>query len=121
MGDAQAVMSAIRLQRPDLIINAAAYTAVDKAESEPDIAFAVNGSAVGVLGDWAARKGASLIHFSTDYVFDGQASEPCPTLSIGLTTTFGGVTARGLVAQADQALYRAKRDGKNRVRIVDKV
>jgi len=62
--------------KPDIIVNAAAYTAVDKAESEPDIAYAVNGSAVGVLGEWAARNGVPLIHFSTDYVFDGQASEP---------------------------------------------
>ena len=62
--------------KPGLIINAAAYTAVDKAESEPDIAYTVNGTAVGVLGEWAARKDVPLIHFSTDYVFDGQASEP---------------------------------------------
>ena len=62
--------------KPDLIINAAAYTAVDKAESETDIAYAVNGTAVGVLGEWAARKDVPLIHFSTDYVFDGEASEP---------------------------------------------
>ncbi len=62
--------------KPDLIINAAAHTAVDKAESEPDIAYAVNGTAVGVLGEWAARHGMPLIHFSTDYVFDGQATEP---------------------------------------------
>ncbi len=62
--------------KPSLIINAAAYTAVDKAESEPGIADAVNGTAVGVLGEWAARKNVPLIHFSTDYVFDGQASEP---------------------------------------------
>lgn len=62
--------------KPDLIINAGAYTAVDKAESEPDIAFAVNGSAVGILGAWSARHGVPLIHFSTDYVFDGEASEP---------------------------------------------
>ena len=61
---------------PDLIINAGAYTAVDKAESEPDIAFNVNGKAVGVLGGWSARHGVPLIHFSTDYVFNGEASEP---------------------------------------------
>ncbi len=61
---------------PNLIINAAAYTAVDKAESKPGIAFAVNGTSVGVMGEWAARHGAPLIHFSTDYVFDGAASEP---------------------------------------------
>ena len=62
--------------QPDLIINAAAYTAVDKAESEPGSAYTVNGTSVGVLGEWAARNGVPLIHFSTDYVFDGGASEP---------------------------------------------
>lgn len=61
---------------PNLIVNAGAYTAVDKAESEPDAAFAVNARAVGALGAWSARSGAPLIHFSTDYVFDGAASEP---------------------------------------------
>ena len=69
-------LSAWMKSSPSLIINAAAYTAVDKAESEPGIAYAVNGTAVGVLGEWAARKNVPLIHFSTDYVFDGQASEP---------------------------------------------
>jgi len=61
---------------PDLIINTAAYTAVDKAESEPDIAYIVNGAAVGVLGQWAAKNDVPLIHFSTDYVFNGQTTEP---------------------------------------------
>jgi dTDP-4-dehydrorhamnose reductase len=61
---------------PDLIINAAAYTAVDQAEVEKDLAFAINAEAVGVLGLWAAKNGAPVIHFSTDYVFDGYASEP---------------------------------------------
>ena len=62
--------------KPSLIINPAAYTAVDKAESEPDLAFAVNAAAVGALGAWSMRNGVPLIHFSTDYVFDGQASDP---------------------------------------------
>ncbi len=61
---------------PDLIINAAAYTAVDKAKSEPEIAYAVNAAAVGALGEWAARNDVPVIHFSTDYVFDGRTSEP---------------------------------------------
>ncbi|MGB8868218.1 MAG: sugar nucleotide-binding protein, partial [Rhodomicrobium sp.] len=56
---------------PELIVNAAAYTAVDRAEDEAGLAFTVNAAAVGVLGDWVARKGVPLIHFSTDYVFDG--------------------------------------------------
>ena len=61
---------------PELIVNAAAYTAVDRAEDEAGLAFTVNAAAVGVLGDWVARKGVPLIHFSTDYVFDGNANEP---------------------------------------------
>lgn len=97
--------------KPDLIINAAAYTAVDKAESEPDIAFAVNGSAVGVLGEWAARKGAPLIHFSTDYVFDGQASEPYDeNHPINPLSVYGKSKAEGekllLGAEADCLIVR---------------
>ncbi|MGH8182411.1 MAG: dTDP-4-dehydrorhamnose reductase [Rhodanobacteraceae bacterium] len=61
---------------PDLILNAAAYTAVDRAEDEPWLAQRVNGDAVGVLGTWAARHGARVVHYSTDYVFDGKASQP---------------------------------------------
>lgn len=58
--------------RPDLIINAAAYTAVDKAEEEPDRAMALNGIAPGILAEEAKKIGSALIHYSTDYVFDGQ-------------------------------------------------
>jgi dTDP-4-dehydrorhamnose reductase len=58
---------------PDVIINAAAYTAVDRAEDEPDLAQRVNGDALGVMGAWAARHGARVVHYSTDYVFDGHA------------------------------------------------
>jgi dTDP-4-dehydrorhamnose reductase len=62
--------------RPDVIINAAAYTAVDRAEQEEALATRVNGEAVGVLGRWAAAHGALVIHYSTDYVFDGHQSAP---------------------------------------------
>ena len=61
----------VREIKPDLIINPAAYTAVDKAESEPELAFAINATAVQVLAEEAARLNAGLIHFSTDYVYDG--------------------------------------------------
>ena len=64
--------------RPDLIVNAAAYTAVDRAEQEEALATCVNGEAVGVLGRWAATHGALVIHYSTDYVFDGAACAPYP-------------------------------------------
>ncbi|KZC21362.1 MULTISPECIES: dTDP-4-dehydrorhamnose reductase [Rhodanobacter] len=62
--------------RPDVIVNAAAYTAVDRAEQEEALATRVNGEAVGVLGRWAAAHGALVIHYSTDYVFDGRQSQP---------------------------------------------
>lgn len=61
----------VRDYQPDLIINPAAYTAVDKAESEPELAMRVNAEAPGMLAEEAARQGCALIHFSTDYVFDG--------------------------------------------------
>lgn len=66
----------IRAHRPDLIINAAAHTAVDHAESEPDAAFAINAIAPGILAQEAKALGIPLIHYSTDYVFDG--SKPAP-------------------------------------------
>lgn len=62
--------------RPDLIINAAAHTAVDQAESEPDLAFAINGTAPGVFAEEAKKLGVPLIHYSTDYVFDGKKKSP---------------------------------------------
>ncbi|MGX5875463.1 dTDP-4-dehydrorhamnose reductase, partial [Burkholderia gladioli] len=62
--------------RPDLIVNAAAYTAVDRAEDEEALALRVNGESVGVLAEAARKAGALLVHYSTDYVFDGTASAP---------------------------------------------
>lgn len=61
---------------PDLIISAAAYTAVDKAESEPEIAMAINGDGAGALARAGAKIGAPIIHLSTDYVFDGSLDRP---------------------------------------------
>lgn len=63
--------AALREIKPDLIVNPAAYTAVDKAESEQELAYAVNAEAPRVLAREAAKRGISLVHFSTDYVFDG--------------------------------------------------
>jgi dTDP-4-dehydrorhamnose reductase len=70
------IRAAVRAVHPSLIVNAAAYTAVDKAESEPDLAWAVNAEAPGVLAEEAVRIGSVLVHYSTDYVFDGVKSEP---------------------------------------------
>jgi len=70
------IRSAVREVRPDVIVNAAAYTAVDRAESDEDRARAVNGVAPGILAEEAKRAGALLIHYSTDYVFDGELDRP---------------------------------------------
>jgi dTDP-4-dehydrorhamnose reductase len=66
----------IREARPDVIVNAAAYTSVDRAEKEEELATVVNGTAVGVIAEEARRLGALLIHYSTDYVFDGAKDRP---------------------------------------------
>lgn len=62
--------------RPTLVVNAAAYTAVDRAEEDRDAAFRANAEAPGVLARWCAQAGVPLVHYSTDYVFDGQGTRP---------------------------------------------
>ncbi len=74
LGDVHALAETVRRVRPDVIVNAAAHTAVDKAESEPDLARAINATAPGVLAREAAAMGAWLVHYSTDYVFNGTGS-----------------------------------------------
>lgn len=71
IGDLQALAQTIRSVRPDVIVNAAAHTAVDKAESEPDLALRLNAEAPEVMAREAKSLGALLVHYSTDYVFDG--------------------------------------------------
>ena len=66
----------VRELRPEIIVNAAAYTAVDRAESEPAKAYAINANAPGILAEEAKTLGALLVHYSTDYVFDGTKAEP---------------------------------------------
>jgi dTDP-4-dehydrorhamnose reductase len=70
------IVSFVRSVRPEVLINAAAYTAVDRAESEPHAAHAINAAAVAILADEAKRAHALLIHYSTDYVFDGTKDAP---------------------------------------------
>lgn len=72
------VMDLLERIRPDIIVNAAAYTAVDAAESNEATASAINAQAVGDIATWAGRHGALVVHYSTDYVFDGNAWEPYP-------------------------------------------
>ena len=76
LADADAVAAAVRRVGPQIIVNAAGYTAVDRAESEPALADAINARAPAVLAEEAKRLDALLIHYSTDYVFDGNSREP---------------------------------------------
>jgi dTDP-4-dehydrorhamnose reductase len=76
LSDLDQVRAVIRAVKPNLIVNPAAYTAVDKAESEPELAMRVNGEAPGVMAEEARKLGAAMIHYSTDYVFDGTKTTP---------------------------------------------
>jgi len=76
MANPDNIRSLVRTHQPDLIVNATAYTDVDKAESQPELAMAINGTGPGVLAEEAKRLGGALIHYSTDYVFDGTKGEP---------------------------------------------
>ncbi|MFT5482426.1 MAG: dTDP-4-dehydrorhamnose reductase [Halieaceae bacterium] len=74
--DGVAVAATVATEKPDVVINAAAYTAVDRAESEPERAFAINETGAANLARAAASQGSRLIHVSTDFVFNGAASQP---------------------------------------------
>ena len=76
LSDLAGLAATVQSVRPDVIVNAAAYTAVDKAENEPALAHTINALAPGVLADEAAKLGAWLVHYSTDYVFDGSGGKP---------------------------------------------
>jgi dTDP-4-dehydrorhamnose reductase len=76
LADTARIREAVRAVRPDLIVNSAAYTAVDQAERDEPLARAINAEAPAVLAEEARRLGIALFHFSTDYVFDGRASVP---------------------------------------------
>lgn len=76
LSDADSVRRAFRAAAPALVVNAGAYTAVDRAEAEPELARAVNAVAPGILAEEAARAGVPIVHFSTDYVFDGSKGTP---------------------------------------------
>lgn len=91
---------------PDVIVNAAAYTAVDKAEEEESIATAVNGDAVGAMGKWAAAHGALVIHVSTDYVFDGLSASP---YAVDAATSPGNAYGRSKLA-GEIALHESSAD-----------
>ena len=94
--DEAAIRRTVRDSHPELIVNAAAYTQVDPAEAEPDLAMKVNGRAPGIMAEEALRANAALIHYSTDYVFSGsiqrpyrEDDEPDPINTYGMTKLAG--------------------------------
>ncbi len=103
LADADALRAALRSAKADIIVNAAAYTAVDQAESESALADAVNGQAPGIMAEEARKTGALLVHYSTDYVFDGSGTAPFTETS---TTSPLNAYGRGKLAgeQAIQAV-----------------
>lgn len=120
----EATASVIELESPDIVINAAAYTAVDNAELEEQLAYRVNAEAVAHLADVCASKRIQLVHFSTDFVFDGSQSVPygpqadtCPVNIYGASKRAGEILAMG---SRDNLVIRTAwvygNDGKNFVK-----
>jgi dTDP-4-dehydrorhamnose reductase len=100
--DFRSLRETIRTVRPRWIVNPAAYTAVDKAESEPELAYAVNRDAVRAIGEEAERIGSAVIHFSTDYVFDGTGrSAYVETDATGPMSVYGSSKLAGEMALAE--------------------
>ena len=88
LADARSLAEALDTAQAAVVVNAAAYTAVDRAEDEPELAERINHRALGEIGAWAAHYGARVVHYSTDYVFDGSAARPYreddPTAPLGV-------------------------------------
>lgn len=104
VGDPSTIEVVIDLHQPDWIINATAYTAVDQAESEPDLAELINARAPRVLAESCSRVGARLLHISTDYVFSGEGDEPFTEESATQPLGVYGATKLGGEAVIKQAL-----------------
>ena len=105
IGDGRAVAAAIATYAPDLVLNAAAYTAVDRAETDEAAAARVNIAAVAYLAAATARAGARLVHVSTDFVFDGTASRPyAPTAPTAPLGVYGRTKLAGEAAAGTDAL-----------------
>lgn len=111
LGDADSLRAALDAAHADVVVNAAAYTAVDRAEDEPEPADRINHRAVGEIGAWAAAHRALVVHYSTDYVFDGTATRPYreddPTAPLGVygRTKLAGENALR-ASGADHLIFR---------------
>ena len=104
LADARPCIDLFRSAAPDVIVSAAAYTAVDKAESEPDVAHAINARGPGRIAAAAAELGVPLIHLSTDYVFDGSKSEPWAEAdATGPLSVYGATKLAGEAAALETA------------------
>ena len=104
--DLAGLAETVRRVQPDVIVNAAAHTAVDKAESEPDLARTLNALAPGVLATEAQKLGAWLVHYSTDYVFDGSGQQPwCESDATGPLSVYGQTKLEGELAVATCAKH----------------
>jgi dTDP-4-dehydrorhamnose reductase len=102
LSNSGSIRETIRATRPRWIVNSSAYTAVDRAESEPDQAYAINAEAVKIIGEEAYTLGAGVIHFSTDYVFDGSGNEPyVETDAVGPVSVYGASKLAGEKALAE--------------------
>jgi dTDP-4-dehydrorhamnose reductase len=106
LADADQTRALVRRAKPDLILNAAAYTAVDRAESEPEVAAAINAQAPRILAEEALSRNALLVHYSTDYVFDGakpgpwtEADKSAPLNTYGATKLAGEEAIRQVGGQ----------------------
>jgi dTDP-4-dehydrorhamnose reductase len=98
----ESVFDAIRAAKPDLVVSAAAYTAVDQAEDEPEQSYALNAAGAGAVAEAAAEVGAAIIHLSTDYVFSGEGKEPYTEHdSTGPYCVYGQTKLTGEVLVAD--------------------
>jgi len=111
LGDSDALADVLNSVQCDIVVNAAAYTVVDRAEDEPALAERINGVALAEIGAWAARRGALVVHYSTDYVFDGQGTRPyreddatAPLGAYGRSKLAGEIALRG--AGCDHLILR---------------
>ena len=127
LSNPDSIRSAVRSVKPDVIFNAGAYTAVDKAESEPDLAHAINAVAPGIIGEEAAKMGALVIHYSSDYVFDGtnavaylETDIPNPLGVYGMTKLAGeqALDASGAMHLIFRASWVYGLNGKNFIKTI---